>query len=82
MKLFEVSNVAVIFYDFQKPNTFLKLKQEILPLALTYDNLYSVIVVGNKFDLLDANNQKFAAEQDKEEILKSQIEEKVLNCYY
>jgi len=74
--------VVVIFYDFQNPNSFLKIKQEILPLALNFDNIYSIIIVGNKFDLLDSINQKFAADKDKEEIQNILIDEKVTYSLY
>lgn len=76
VKLLEVSNVVVLFYDFQNPNSFLRIKNELLPLVSNFDNIYSIIIVGNKFDLLDSINQKFAADKDKEEIQTLQLEER------
>jgi hypothetical protein len=67
-------------YDFSNSNTFNKLKFELLPL-LNFDNIYSILVVGNKIDLLDTNQQKFVIEQDRKEIEKYQ-EDMVIDIKY
>lgn len=54
-------------YDFSDVNTFSKLKFDLLPLT-KFENIYSVFIVGNKFDLLDTNNKKFVLESDKADI--------------
>lgn len=70
-------------YDFHNPNSFNKIKFEILPLLNSAENvnsqssysnekIYSIFIVGNKIDLLDLNTQKFVIEQDKTEIEKYQ----------
>lgn len=65
-------NVVVLMYDFHNQNSLNKIKFDILPALSNQENLYSVIVVGNKIDLLDINTQKFVIEQDKTEIEKFQ----------
>jgi GTPase SAR1 family protein len=82
LNLLENSNVVVIFYDFLNPNSFQKVKNDILPLASNCENVYSIIIVGNKFDLLDSINQKFAADKDREELQSTQLEEKTSIKYF
>jgi Ras family protein T1 len=64
-------NVVILMYDFSNINTFSKLKFELLPI-FSSENLYSILVVGNKIDLLDTNQQKFVIEQDRRDIEKYQ----------
>jgi len=67
------ANVIVIVYDLQKPSSFTKY----LPL-LTSNSIYSIIVIGNKYDLIDSNYQKFDLEQQKTELEKYQSSANVL----
>jgi len=56
-------------YDLQKSQNFL----HYLPLLNT-NSIYSIIVVGNKYDLLDSSNyQKFDLEKEKAELEKYDI---------
>jgi mitochondrial Rho GTPase 1 len=79
-------------YDFHNPNSLNKIKFELLPLLNSAENInsqsndknekiYSIIIVGNKIDLLDLNTQKFVIEQDKTEIEKYQ-EDFTVNLKY
>ncbi len=61
-------------YDFLNTNSFNRIKFELLPILKEMTNLYSIVVVGNKIDLLDTNTQKFVIEQNKAEIERFQDE--------
>lgn len=62
------SEVVVLMYDVSNPNSFNKLKTEIIPLLTSLEKINSVLIVGNKFDLLDDNNIKSTIDMDKNEI--------------
>jgi Ras family protein T1 len=77
-------NTVVLMYDFHNTNSFNKIKFDILPLLTNNisPNIYSIIIVGNKLDLLDTNTQKFVIDQDKSSIETFQESSMIVMKYF
>lgn len=73
-QLLNESSIIIIIYDLHQPNSFEKVK-DLYSSIPKGDKLYRIIIVGNKYDLLDANSKKFIVDNDKTEleILKTDV---------
>ena len=76
------SNLVIVMYDFSMNNTFNKLKNDFLPILNSIESIYSILIVGNKLDMIDVNSQKVSVELDRKEVEKFQEDDKINIKYF